>query len=735
MHNDSDETAAAPGKAGRLRTRALSGLGSLLPFARPLPPADWGQIDCARVLKVLVRNLDGMVFRCALDAEWTLHFASEGCHALTGYWPEELEGSHAISLERMTHPDDRAPTRQAIMAAVAGGSRYRVEYRLRGKDGSEKWVLERGAGVIDERGERVLEGFIEDVTEQVRGQRQLAETELRYRSIFENSVVGMFQTTADGHYLAANRALAQLYGYETPANLVASLRDIAARLYVDPGRRDEFARLISERGRVIDFESEVYRADGSRIWIAESAHAVHDGAGALLYYEGTVEDISERRQYQARLEHQATHDPLTGLPNRNLLQDRLSQAVALARRSGGRVMVAFVDLDNFKFVNDSLGHAAGDTLLVESARRLRASLRGIDTVARYGGDEFVLILSDHASLNHAVNALERVKQAIAKPVLIDGHELRVDCSIGVSLYPEDGADLDTLLRHADIAMHHAKEQGKGQFQFFTDVLNTAAHERLALESSLRRAIDGGELSVVYQPKVDPYGTPCGFEALVRWESPEFGSVSPVRFIPLAEETGMILPITDFVLRNACREAASWSARGLCAEAGRLNVAVNLSARLFKDPQLPAQIAAVLAESGLPAQRLELEITESLLIGDVEQTVAALEALKALGVRIAIDDFGTGYSSLAYLKRFPVDILKIDRCFVMECERGGEDMAIPRAIISLGHSLRMCIVAEGVENPAQMAVLAAHGCQEFQGYLIARPLTPEGVAAFLQGERR
>lgn len=710
----------------------MMGLSKLIPFARPLRPASWPQIDSGRVLKVLVSNLDGMVFRCALDAQWTLHYVSEGCVELTGYRADELVGNRAISCEQLTHEEDRLSVRRVILAAVIDGSRYRVEYRIRCKDGSEKWVLERGAGAIDERGERVLEGFIEDVTGQVASQRHLAEAEVRYRSIFENSVVGIFQTSADGHYLAANRALARIYGYASAQALVSSLCDIASRLYVDPGRRDEFARLIREQGQVSDFESEVYRADGRRIWIAENAHAVRDPAGELLYYEGTVEDISERRQYQVRLEHQATHDTLTGLPNRNLLEDRLNQAVALARRIGGRAVVAFVDLDNFKFVNDSLGHAAGDALLVETARRLRDSVRGVDTVARYGGDEFVLILSDHASLNHAVSALERVKLAIRQPVLIAGHELRIDCSIGVSLYPEDGDDLQSLLRHADIAVHHAKEQGKGQFQFYTDVLNTAAHERLRLESALRRALDLGELSVVYQPKVDAYGTPVGFEALVRWDSPEFGSVSPVHFIPLAEETGMILPISDFVLRTACREAASWGGRGLGDEVGGLHVAVNLSARLFKDPQLTQRIAAVLAETGLPAQRLELEITESLLIGDVEQTVASLNALKALGASIAIDDFGTGYSSLAYLKRFPIDVLKIDRSFVMECDCSDEAMAIPRAIISLGHSLHMRIVAEGVETTSQLAVLAAHGCEAFQGYLFARPLTPEGVIAFLQG---
>ena len=705
--------------------------------ACPLPPTDWREIDSERVLRVLVRNLDGMVFRCAVDADWTIHFASAGCLALTGYCPDDLVGSRVISLENLIHPDDRSQVRAAIMTALAEGSRYRVEYRLCCRDGSEKWVLERGAGVIDERGERVLEGFIEDISEEVVRRRRVAEAELRYRSIFENSVIGIFQTTDDGHYLAANAALARLYGYASPDELMASLRDIATRLYVNPQRRDEFARLIRRNGRVIDFESEVFRADGKRIWIAENAHAVRGPDGELLYYEGTVEDISERREYQARLEHQATHDPLTGLPNRNLLEERLNEAVRAARSSGGRVSLAFVDIDNFKFVNDSLGHAAGDALLVGMAHRLRhcvEGLRNVGTVARYGGDEFVLILSDQPALAQSVDTIERVTQAVRQPMSIEGHELRMDCSIGVSIFPDDGADLQSLLRYADVAMHHAKREGKGQFQFYTDVLDSAAHERLALESALRRAVEGGELSVAYQPKVDAYGTACGFEALVRWESPDFGSVSPVRFIPVAEETGMILPITDFVLRSACREAASWAGRGLDDGQG-LHVAVNLSARLFKDPQLVRQIAQVLEETGLAPQQLELEITESLLMGELDYIVAMLGELRALGVRIAIDDFGTGYSSLAYLKRLPIDILKVDRAFVMECDRSSQEMAIPRAIISLGQSLNMHIVAEGIERPSQLAALAAHGCHEFQGYLIAKPLTPEGVVGFLRGGSR
>ncbi|WP_412480556.1 putative bifunctional diguanylate cyclase/phosphodiesterase [Azonexus sp. IMCC34839] len=690
----------------------------------------WSGIDSERVLQVLVNNLEGMVFRCAIDEHWTMHFVSDGCRELTGYSPGEMEFNRGASLEMITHPEDRARVRNTIAEAIPQGGRYRTQYRIRHKDGLEKWVLERGTIVHDESGEMVLEGFIEDVTEQVLSLRLLADAEMRYRSIFEDSVVGMFQTSIDGHYLAANQALATLYGYATPAELIAGLSDIAGRLYVDPQRRDEFKRQIREHRRVTDFESEVYRRDGSRIWISENAHAVIGRDGEPLYYEGTVEDITAQRNYQQQLEYQATHDPLTGLPNRNLLQDRLHQAMRLAQRQGTQGALAFVDLDNFKFINDSLGHGAGDRLLVEVARRLKACLRDSDTVARYGGDEFVLILGDHGGLSETLHILHRIQEIVASPINIDGHELRVNCSIGVSVFPDDADDLEALLRHADAAVHHAKGLGKGQFQFYTESLNIAARERLALDSALRKAVEEQELYVVYQPKVDARGRPCGFEALVRWQSAEFGAVSPVRFIPLAEENGLIGNLTRFVLREACMQAALWRAQGHTD----LRMAVNISPTLFREKDLAGLIQSALDEAGLPAANLELEITESMLMGDVQQALAVLYELKAMGVSIAIDDFGTGYSSLAYLKRFPIDILKVDRSFVQECDGGNEAVAITRAIISLAHSLNLRVVAEGVETHSQMAVLNALGCEEYQGYLVAKPLPASDAAAFLAARR-
>ncbi len=697
-----------------------------LPVLRNFRESIWQGIDATRVLQVLVNNLDGMVFRCAIDEQWTMHFVSDGCIGLTGYCPDAFANNKQVSLEEITHPDDRLRVRQAITLAMAGNGRYRQQYRIRHRDGSEKWVLERGAVVHDEHGCRVLEGFIEDTTEQVLAERQLADAELRYRSIFEDSVIGMFQTSVDGHYIAANQALAELYGYDDPQALMQGLSDIAASLYVAPGRREEFKTLIREHGRVTDFESEIYRRDGSRIWISEHAHVVRSPAGEVLYYEGTVEDITTQYNYRQQLEYQATHDPLTGLPNRNLLQDRLQQVLKRAQRRGSKGALAFVDLDNFKLINDSLGHAAGDKLLVEVSRRLKNCLRETDTVARYGGDEFVLILGDYGGLSETLHILHRVRDSIGEPILLDKQEVRVDCSLGVSVFPDDGAELGVLLRHADAAMHHAKKLGKGQFQFYTESLNVEARDRLALDSALRRAVEQDELYVVYQPKVDARGRACGFEALVRWDSAEFGSVSPVRFIPLAEENGLIGQLTWFVLRQACHQAAAWRAAGHPG----LRVAVNISPSLFREKDLAALVGSVLEEAGLPPENLELEITEGMLMGDVQRALAVLSELKAMGMDIAVDDFGTGYSSLAYLRRFPIDILKVDRSFVLECDCGNGGLAITRAIVSLAHSLNLRVVAEGVEKQTQLAVLNALGCQEFQGYLFARPMPAGQVLDYL-----
>ena len=686
-----------------------------------------GELDRARVLDTLVNNLDGMAYRCLLDARWRMIFVSQGCLALTGYSPAELVQDAAISWEDITQSQDRARVRAHIEAAVRSGQRFAVEYRITTKSGQTQWVLERGVAVADERGETVIEGFMSDVSSQREMLEALRQAELRYRSIFEHASEGIFQTTPDGSYLAANPALARIYGYASPETLIAGLDDIGRRLYVKSGQRERFRQLMALHGEVLNFESEIYRADGSRLWISENAHAVRDAHGQLLYYEGTVQDISERKSYQEQLERQANHDMLTGLPNRILLADRIGQGIARAARLGYFLAVVFIDLDNFKFINDSLGHGAGDELLKEVASRLRQCVRHSDTVARLGGDEFVLLLTDHYRVQSIIQQLRRVLAEIARPLKLAGREFQIGASLGVALCPQDGADAATLLRHADIAMYAAKSRGRNNFQFFTAELNRVAAERLDLEAALRRTIEQDGLDVHYQAKMDHRRRIVGVEALVRWQHPDLGAISPDRFIPIAEESGLIMPLTVAVLRRALAAAHEWNQR----RSTPLHLAVNLSPRLFQSGDLVGQLAALISESQLPPGLLEFEITESVFIGDSERAVRLLGQLKDLGVLLALDDFGTGYSSLSYLRNLPLDIIKIDRSLVTGLEHEEDLAMIARAVISLGQSLRKTVVAEGVENQAQFDFLRYQGCHEFQGYLLSRPLPQDGFTALLE----
>ncbi len=688
------------------------------------------QLNLERVLQTLINNLDGMVFRGLFDEQWTLLFVSAGCRDLTGYAPESLVLNNEVSYLELIHQDDREHMRRVTNAAVEERSRYCIEYRITHCNGEVSWVCENGAVVVDEQGESVLEGFIADISEQVLAREAHAAAEARYRSIFEHSTEGIFQTTADGHYLGANPALARIYGYESPQEMMSSLQDISRQLYVDQTRREVFRQIMMEHDTVQGFEAQIRRRDGAVIWISENARAVHAPDGAFLYYEGTVQDITERKRYQEQLEHQASHDQLTGLPNRNLLNDRLQQAIHTAMRYSYFACVAFIDLDNFKYINDSLGHLVGDKLLIEIAQRLQSCVRTTDTVARYGGDEFVLLLNNHYSLGTIVKVLERVLEEIGLLVQVGEQELFVTCSIGVSLFPSDGDDAQALLRNADAAMYLAKERGRNNFQFYTKGLNAQATERVMLETALRRALERDELRVHFKPKVDHLGFPVGVEALVRWENAELGWVPPDRFIGIAEDTGLIEPITEFVLRTSCEQAVGWDKCGF----GDLKVAVNLSARSFAHDNLPQLIQNVLHETGLPAGRLELELTESAIIESPEKCIAILHELKKLGVRLAIDDFGTGYSSLSYLQRFPVDVLKIDRSFVNNLGPTIGDSHIAKLIILLGHSLRLRVVAEAVETDIQRTYLDAWGCDEFQGYFFAKPMPVEDFKTYLLGKR-
>jgi len=436
----------------------------------------------------------------------------------------------------------------------------------------------------------------------------------------------------------------------------------------------------------------------------------------------------ERKRYQEQLEHQANYDVLTGLPNRNLLQDRLKRAV-FAQRNARPIAVVFIDLDHFKFINDSLGHTQGDKLLAIIAERLASIVREGDTVARLGGDEFVLVLNDQNKEDVIFRAMQRVLNKVSEPMTIDGQELYITCSAGVSLYPADAPDVETLLKNADVAMYRAKEHGRNNFQFYTPEMNDLANERLALEHSLRRALERNELLLHYQPKVNlETGMIVGAEALLRWQHPEWGLIAPERFIPIAEETGLIVQIGAWVIRTACNQARLWQDAGLPP----VIMSVNLSARQFRQESFVKVVTQILHETGLKPEQLEMELTESMLMHNANAAISILAGLKSIGVRLSLDDFGTGYSSLSYLSRLPIDTLKIDRSFVQhigdqdECDNG----ILAQAIISLGHSLNLTVIAEGVETGEQLQFLKAHQCDEVQGFYFCKPTVAGEFAKML-----
>jgi diguanylate cyclase (GGDEF)-like protein/PAS domain S-box-containing protein len=470
------------------------------------------------------------------------------------------------------------------------------------------------------------------------------------------------------------------------------------------------------------------RRDGFESLIEDSAAPIHDRAGRVTGAVIVFHDVSAARAMSVQMTHSAQHDVVTNLPNRLLLNDRISQSISLARRQRKHIAVIFLDLDRFKYINDSLGHATGDQLLQSVAKRLLAGVRGSDTVSRQGGDEFVILLSEIAYPEDAATSARKILLSLSAPHSIVGQYLHIDGSIGISIYPEDGEDAETLIKNADTAMYHAKENGRNNFQFFKAEMNLKAVERQSLESGLRRALEREEFLLHYQPKVNlETGDITGVEALIRWRQPDRGLVPPSQFVPIAEDCGLILHIGRWVLREACRQARAWQDAGLPP----VPVAVNVSAVEFRDKGFVEGVRAILSETGLEARYLDLELTEGVLMEDGESTAAVLRELKMMGLRLAVDDFGTGYSSLSYLRQFPIDVLKIDKSFVQQISGDPNDSAIVSAIIDMGKNLKQRVVAEGIETQEQLAFLQARHCAEGQGYLFSRPLAAAQFAHIVQ----
>jgi diguanylate cyclase (GGDEF)-like protein/PAS domain S-box-containing protein len=560
---------------------------------------------------------------------------------------------------------------------------------------------------------------------------RLKQVEADFRDLFENAVEGIFRTTPSGQYLRVNPALARIYGYDNPQHMLQELTDISRQLYVEPGRRDEFKALMESSDELRDFESRIYRRDGSILWINENVRAVRSEGGKLLYYEGMVMNITKRKNAEAQMSHAALHDALTGLANRSLFLDRLRHAVDLGRRKPGYLFgVLYIDLDRFKLVNDSLGHQAGDQLLKAVAQRLEAAVRPGDSVARMGGDEFAVLVEDIRDQSDALRVAERVVDNLDEPVHVRGHELSIGASIGIALAHAGIQDPEDLLRDADTAMYRAKGRvGPARIALFNAGMHEKVLERLEMEASLRKAIGTEEIVAYYQPIVRlKDGQIAGFEALARWKHPNGLLISPIHFIPIAEEIGLIDAIGEQILDQALARLAAWGPR-----AAGIFMSVNLSPKQLESPTLVERVAASLQVYKIEPSRLKLEITESLLMRNPEKAAQTLHDLRALGVRLSMDDFGTGFSSLSVLHRFPLDTLKVDRSFVQAVTEGGSNLTMVKTIVALAHQMNMDVVAEGIEEEYHARYLKELGCEYGQGYLYAKPLEAGPARAMLSPE--
>jgi diguanylate cyclase (GGDEF)-like protein/PAS domain S-box-containing protein len=617
-------------------------------------------------------------------------------------------------------PDDFAYAEDQVHRAVERLGSFTFEVRVQPPGGDLRWLAVRGRVETGaDGGAARLIGTSQDVTD-----RKLAEEQ--FRDLLESAPDAMVICGEGGRIVLTNRQTELLFGWRREDLIGQPVEVLLPERFRDAHghHRSHYETRPEARGMGSGLDLFARRADGSEFPVEISLGPVQTHRGVLVC--AAIRDITERKRAEAQLAHQALHDELTGLPNRALLLDRLDQALAQAGRAGSGVAVLFLDLDRFKLVNDSRGHAAGDELLRGVADRLRAVLRPSDTVARFGGDEFVMVCQDAGAVGQAMQVADRLIDALRRPLRLNGDDMFLNVSIGIAV--SDGATSGAeLLRDADAAMYRAKELGRARCEFFDETMRTEAAARLELQTALHWAISRNEMRVFYQPLVDVRtGVPVGMEALVRWQHPTRGLVMPGQFVGLAEEAGLIIPIGVSVLEEATRQCSRWQG----AFGARLNTAVNLSVHHLRHPDLLRHVRSALAGGVLDPSSLCLELTESVLLEDVDRHIRTLLELRSLGVRLAIDDFGTGFSSLTYLKRFPVDVVKIDRSFVAGLGTDPNDTAIVRSVIDLAHALSLEVVAEGVERPEQVEALRALGCDTAQGYIFSRPLPEAELAPWL-----
>ncbi len=640
-----------------------------------------------------------------------------------GYSEEEFLGMTLVQIR----PEETIPDLMRDLSARHTGLQQRSVWKHRRKDGTLIDV-EIVCHDLEFRGADALLVAAYDVTERQRMQEAAERAEEKYRAIFDNAVIGIFQHTPDGRPMSINQAFAQMHGYDSPEDLLREVTNAAAQLFVMPERIQELCQTAAEEGIVRGAEVELYRRDRSRFWVMVNLRAIRDERGALVMFEGTAEDITHRKAIEAQVHFLAWHDALTGLPNRALFMDRLENALAGARRKQERVAVMFLDLDRFKNINDSLGHSVGDQMLKAVAQRLRQCAREQDTVARVGGDEFLIMLAGLKEDREAEDAARRMVNAMEETFLVQGRVLSTGGCIGISVFPGDGSDPETLIRNADAAMYCAKDEGSNKVRMFAEEMSTRAVAQLTMENGLRAALEEERFFLVYQPQVEiASGRVTGLEALLRWRHPQRGVVLPSEFIPVAESSGLILSIGEWVLRAGCAQLGQWRDQGRRIPP----LSVNVSALQFRQEGFCRLIRSALSDAGLPARALELELTESLLLSNADMLQPVLEELREMGVTLAIDDFGTGYSSLSYLKQFRVRKLKIDGSFIRGLGTDRDDEAITTAVVRMAKSLNMRVVAECVETSRQVSFLRAIDCDAMQGFWVSAALPAEEVAALLE----